>query len=491
MKDVFDVIIVGGGVIGCGIARELSRFRLNIIVLEQFNDVSAGTSKANSGIVHAGFDAEPGSLKAKYNIEGAKMFPELARELDFPYRKNGAMVLCFCDEDKPRLDELLRKGEENGAEGLRIIDGDEARRIEPHISEKTAYALYAPSSGIVSPYEMNIAYAENAYKNGVRFEFDTQVTGIVRSVDYFDVTCRDGRSFKGRTVINAAGVFADEINNMVCEKKLEIIARRGEYSLLDKNCGYLTDTTLFQLPTSMGKGILVAPTTHGNILVGPTAHDTRDKWNVDTTAECQNELFEKGTKSVPELDRRYVIKQYCGLRAHSVANDFEIGWSDAENFYNVAGIESPGLSAAPAVAVKVAKDVAVRLKAEKNESFDGTRKGIFRFATATDDERRKKIAENPLYGKIVCRCENVTEGEIVDSIARPLGAVDLDGVKRRTRAGMGRCQSGFCCTRVMEILSEQLGVPFEDIKLNGNGKMVVGRLKQNGVGRPLGRLEEI
>lgn len=477
MKDVFDVVIVGGGVIGCGIARELSRFRLNIIVLEQFNDVSAGTSKANSGIVHAGFDAEPGSLKAKYNIEGAKMFPQLAYELDFPYRKNGAMVLCFREEDRHRLEELLEKGRQNGVEGLRIIEGDEARRMEPYVSKQVVCALYASTSGIVSPYEMNIAYAENAYKNGVRFEFNAQVTNIVKSQDKFEVACKDGRSFCGRIVVNAAGVFADEINNLVCKKKLEIIARRGEYSLLDKDCGYLTDTTLFQLPTAMGKGILVAPTTHGNILVGPTAHDTRDKWNVDTTAECQNELFEKGTKSVPDLNRRYVIKQYCGLRAHSVENDFEIGWSDTENFYNVAGIESPGLSAAPAVAVKVAGDIAACLNAEKNDDFDGKRKGIFRFATATDDERRKKIEENHLYGKIVCRCENVTEGEIVDSIARPLGAVDLDGVKRRTRAGMGRCQSGFCCTRVMEILSEQLGVPFDEIKLNGNGKMIAGGAK--------------
>lgn len=332
----------------------------------------------------------------------------------------------------------------NGVEGLRIIDGDEARKIEPHISRRVLAALYAPTSGIVSPYEMNIAYAENAYANGVRFEFDSRVTFISRSENLFSVSTDDGRSFVGRTVVNCAGVFADEINNMICGKKLEIIARRGEYSLLDKECGFLTDTTLFQLPTDMGKGILVAPTTHGNILVGPTAHDTRDKWNVDTTEECQNELFVKGSMSVPALDRQYVIKQYCGLRAHSVANDFEIGWSDVENFYNVAGIESPGLSAAPAVALKVASDLAARLNARKTRALQAKEKGFF----VTPRRRRRRDAKSggkSALRKIVCRCESVTEGEIVDSIVRPLGAVDPDGVKdaRAREWGAVRAISAF------------------------------------------------
>lgn len=474
---MYDVLIVGGGVVGCALARELSRYDAKIAVAEKENDVATGTSKANSGIVHAGFDAKTGSNKAKYNVWGAGMFETLSKQLDFPYRKNGALVLCFDKADEPKLQDLLNQGVENGVKNLKIISGDEARKLEPNVSGRVTAALYVASSGIVSPYEMTIAYAENACTNGAEFLLEKEVKDIKKKDGVFEVTL-NGERVTAKAVVNCAGVYADEINNMVCGEKLQIISRKGEYCLLDKKCGWLTDATLFQLPTKMGKGILVAPTTHGNILVGPTADDILGKQDVDTTYDGLNTAFDKALLSVPCLNRRNIITQFAGLRAHCSQNDFVIGESSVQNFYNAAGIESPGLTSAPAIAVDLAEKIASNLKLNKKDIFTETRKGIPHFATMSDSDREQLIKQNKLYGRIVCRCENVTEGEIVDSINRPLGATDMDGVKRRTRAGMGRCQAGFCTPRVMEILARELGKDLTEITKNGKGSnIVVGRTK--------------
>ena len=474
---MYDVVIVGAGVIGSSIARELSRYKLSVAVVDKENDVAMGTSKANSGIVHAGFDAKTGTNKAIYNVLGARMFPKLAEELDFPYRKNGALVLCFDEENRYQLDELLEQGKRNGVSGLSILDGDAVRKMEPNVSDKVVAALYAETSAIASPYEMTVALAENAATNGVEFVLGSQVTSILNSKNGFEVRLADNRSLWTKIVINCAGVYADEVYNaMKVSRPINIVARKGEYVLLDKKCGGLTDKTLFQQPTKMGKGVLVAPTTHGNVIVGPTAEDIPVKDDVDTTVAGLNAAFNTALLSVPTLSRRDIITQFAGLRAHSTDGDFVIGESEIQNFFNVAGIESPGLSAAPAIAVDVAEEVATRLNAKKNPNFVAKRKGIPCFARMSDSERKALIDKNPLYGKIVCRCENVTEGEIVDSIRRPLGATDLDGVKRRTRAGMGRCQMGFCTPRIMEILSRELGKDMTEITKNGKGShVVVGR----------------
>ena len=475
---MYDVFIIGGGVIGCSLARELSRYDVKIAVAEKEDDVAMGTSKANSGIVHAGFDAKTGSNKAIYNVLGARMFDELSKELDFPFRRNGAMVLCFDKSGEPKLKALYDQGVANGVTGLEIISGDRAREIEPSGSAEVVAALHVPSSGIVSPYEMTIAYAENACVNGVEFMLGKEVTGIEKSGGVFTLTFADGESKQARIVVNCAGVYADVINNMVCGEKIDIVSRKGEYCLLDKKCGGLTDCTLFQLPTAMGKGVLVAPTTHGNILVGPTAEDIEGKDDVDTTYAGLNKAFDTASLSVPSLSRRNIITQFAGLRAHSTADDFIIGESEAEGFYNIAGIESPGLSSAPAIAAETAEKLAGKLGAGKKKNFIAKRKGIPHFASMSDSERAALIKENKLYGRIVCRCENVTEGEIVDAINRPLGATDMDGVKRRTRAGMGRCQAGFCTPRVMEILARELGKDQTEITKYGKGSnLVVGRTK--------------
>ncbi len=475
-----DVIIIGGGVVGCSVARELSRFAADILLLERGNDVSVGTSKANSGIVHGGYDAKPGTLKAKFNVAGNAMFDALARELDFPFKRNGSMVLCFDKADIGKLFELKEQGVKNGVQGLYVLEGYEAvKAMEPYVSESVVAALVVPNGGIVSPYEMTIAYAENAATNGVEFRFGSEVTAIDRIDGGLQVTCADGFTAQAKYVVNAAGVDADVINNMISPDKMHITARKGDYELLDKTCGYMASHTLFQMPTKMGKGVLVTPTCHGNILVGPTATDVTDKDDVATTPEELASAFDRALLTMPSLNRRNIITQFSGLRAHLDTDDFVIGESAAvKGLYNVAGIESPGLSSAPAIAVHVAEEIAQKLSLGKNANFVAERKGIPHFATLSDEERQKLVAENPLYGRIVCRCETVTEGEIVEAIRRKPGAVDMDGVKRRTRQGMGRCQAGFCTPRVMEILSRELGVPMTEVtKRGGNSQFVIGRTK--------------
>lgn len=475
-----DVIIIGGGVVGCSVARELSRFDADILLLERGNDVSVGTSKANSGIVHGGYDATPGTLKAKFNVAGNAMFDALARELDFPFKRNGSMVLCFDKADIGKLLELKEQGVKNGVQGLYVLEGYEAvKAMEPYVSENVVAALVVPNGGIVSPYEMTIAYAENAATNGVEFRFGSEVTAIDKIDGGLQVTCADGFTAQAKYVVNAAGVYADVINNMISPDKMHITARKGDYELLDKTCGYMASHTLFQMPTKMGKGVLVTPTCHGNILVGPTATDVTDKDDVATTPKELASAFDRALLTMPSLNRRNIITQFSGLRAHLDTDDFVIGESAAvKGLYNVAGIESPGLSSAPAIAVHVAEEIAKKLSLGKNANFVAERKGIPHFATLSDEERQKLVAENPLYGRIVCRCETVTEGEIVEAIRRKPGAVDMDGVKRRTRQGMGRCQAGFCTPRVMEILSRELGVPMTEVtKRGGNSQFVIGRTK--------------
>lgn len=472
-----DVIIIGAGVIGCAIARELSRYNLKITVLEKENDVSVGTSKANSGIAHAGFDAEPGTLKAKFNVEGNLMMDELSKELDFPFIRNGAFVLGFDEESKVKIEELYQRGLKNGVKDLSIITHDEILKEESLINNEVTYALKAPTSGIVSPYEMTIAYAENAAMNGVNFIFEEEVNKINREGGEWIINTTKNSTYIANTIINCAGVYVDKIYQMASDKKppFEIIPRKGEYSLLDKNYSYITKHTLFQTPTKMGKGILVTPTTHHNILVGPNAQDINDKDDVDTTYLGLNEIWNKALLTIPTLPKRGIITQFAGLRAHNKnGDDFIVGYDDyLINFYNVAAIESPGLTSAPSIAKYVANEVAHKNNFEVNKNFNPIRKGIPHFATLSNEEREKLIKQNKLYGHVVCRCEVVTEGEIVDAINRPIGAKDLDGVKRRTRAGMGRCQMGFCTPKVMEILARELHKDFEDITKKGHASTLV------------------
>lgn len=472
---MYDVVIIGAGVSGSASARELSRYKLKVCVVEKEEDVCCGTSKANSAIVHAGFDAKSGSLMAKLNVEGSQMMEALSKELDFHFKRNGSLVVCLHEEEMPNLQALYERGIGNGVKDLRIIDREELAELEPNISDEAIAALYAPTGAIVCPFGMNIAFAENAAANGVEFKFDTRVTGFEKKGENWIVKTNSGE-LETRYIVNAAGVYADVFHNMVSDKKIHITPRRGDYCLLDKSTEGFVTHTVFQLPGKYGKGVLVTPTVHGNILVGPTAVDIEEKEGTNTTQEGMDELISKAGTTVKGLPIRQVITSFAGLRAHEDGHEFIIGEvEDAKGFIDCAGIESPGLSSAPAIGVMVAEIIHDLAGAELNPDFVGTRKGILDPKTLSKEERAALIKEKPEYGNIICRCEMITEGEIMDAVNRPLGAKSLDGVKRRTRAGMGRCQSGFCSPRTIEILARERGVnPSEITKCGGKSKIIAG-----------------
>ena len=462
-----DVIIIGAGVSGCAVARELSRYELDICVLEKESDVCDGTSKANSGIVHGGFDAKTGTLKAKLNVLGNQMMDEMAEKLDFPFRRNGAMVVCQSKEEMAVLEELMERGKKNGVEGMEMLSRSQALLLEPNLADTVYAAIHIPSSGIVCPFEMNLAYAENAVQNGVQFHLETEVKQIEKMENGFRVLTDKGM-FETRFLINAAGVYADIFHNMVSREKIHITPRRGEYCLLDKNAGNLVERTIFQIPTPKGKGVLVTPTVHGNLLIGPTAADITDKEGTETTSDGLEEVMKKCTKSVKNIPKRQIITSFAGLRAHEDDGDFIIQEvKDAKGFIDVAGIESPGLSSVPAIGVYVRDIMAGLTELCEKKKYCEHRKRITRISELSREEQNGLIQENPAYGQIVCRCEGVTMGEILDAIHRPLGATTLDGIKRRTRAGMGRCQAGFCTPKNMELLAEELHLELKDIRKTG------------------------
>ena len=475
---IYDAVIIGGGVCGAAIARELSRYTGNLCVVERCEDICCGTSKANSAIVHAGFDARPGSLMAKLNVAGAKAMAGLSQELDFPYQNIGSLVLCLDEAQRPRLEQLYRQGLENGVEGLQILTGDQVRAMEPHATKRCAAALWAPTAGIVCPFGLTIALAENAARNGVEFRFNTTVTGFARGDGLWQVETDRG-TLETRTVVNAAGVYAAKLHNLVSERKLHITPRKGEYCLLDKQAGTHVSHTIFQLPGPLGKGVLVTPTVHGNLLLGPTATDVADFDGTDTTARGLEAVLNTAALSVEDLPTRQIITSFAGLRAHEDGHEFVIGeTADAPGFFDCAGIESPGLSSAPAIGTMAAELVAKKLCLIKRTDFVPTRKGILDPRKLSFEARQALVRENPSYGRIICRCEQISEGEILDAIRRPLGARSLDGVKRRTRAGMGRCQGGFCGPKVMELLTEN-GIAWEDLtKCGGESRLLTGFNKE-------------
>ena len=457
-NSTYDCLIIGAGVTGSAIARELSRYNLAIAIVEKSEDVCTGTSKANSAIIHGGFDARTGTKKAEMNVLGNAMMDQVSEELGVPFRRNGALVLCWDKADIPALEKLQKRGETNGVKNLKIITRDEGHR--PTLPGDAVAALYCPSSGIICPFELNLAFAENAVENGADFEKDCEVLAISRVDDLFIVKTSKG-DFRARTVVNAAGVFADKIRDMYLEHQYTITPRKGEYCLFDKSVGTLVDQTVFQLPTEKGKGVLVTPTIHGNLMVGPTSFDIDEPEDKSTSAGGLAEVLEKGEKSVGRLPKGDIITSFAGLRAHGDTGDFVLDMT-AEGFFEAACIESPGLSASPAIGRYMSDMVAGYLKAEKNENFKPRRV-------------KQQKASQEQYHNIICRCEQISEGEIVDAIHSTIGATTLDGVKRRVRAGAGRCQGGFCSIKVMEILARELDIPFEDVSKNSKESKIVLR----------------
>ncbi len=474
---MFDVAVIGGGVVGALIAQRLSHYQLQICILEKAHDVATGASCANSGIVHAGFDAKEGTLKARLNVRGAALMPAICRDLGVKYRNNGSLVIGFDADDRRAQEALLERGKANGVPHLTILEGDALRAKEPKLSPDVTSALWAPTGGIVCPYELTIAAIGNAMDNGTVLYTDFEVQSIHPLADGYEI-CAETQHVCAKTVINAAGVHADAIARMVGDDSFSITPRRGEYVLLDRECGSTVRSTVFRIPGKMGKGILVTPTVDGNLLCGPTSVNIEEKDNTETTAEGLSALMEQAAVSVPGIPFGKSITSFCGLRAVGSTGDFIIT-SPKKSFWNVAGIESPGLSASPAIAEYITERLQESgLSLLPKEAPVTTRPAMHAFREMTDAEKNEVIRRSPAYGHILCRCEEISEGEILDAIHREPRPRDLDGVKRRTRAQMGRCQGGFCAPYIVELLAREWGIPYEAVtKCGGSSYLNTERTK--------------
>ena len=475
---MYDVLIIGAGVIGGMVARTLAKYDLKICILEKENDVAMGATKANSAIVHAGFDAKEGSLKARLNIKGSAMMEKVCEELGVKYKNNGSLVIGFNDDDRATIEELKKRGDKGGVPALRVLEKDELLTLEPNLSRNVTCALYAPSGAIVCPYELTVAAIGNAMDNGVELICNFPVTDIEKIDGGFMVKSGE-KSVSSRYVINCAGLFSDKIAAMVGDESFSVHPRRGEYILLDKECGGILNHTVFRTPSKMGKGILVSPTVDGNLLLGPTSVDIEDKDDKTTTAEGFQKIIKEANENVNGLDIRKTITSFCGLRAVGSTGDFIIN-SPVPHFINAAGIESPGLSASPAIAMYIENLLRESgLVLNEKSDYEPTRPAMHRFREASIQEKNEIIKKDRAYGKIVCRCETVTEGEILEAIRRNPKPRDLDGVKRRTRAQMGRCQGGFCGPYIVELLAREQNIPFEDVtKSGGNSYVNLGKTKE-------------
>ncbi|MBE5744323.1 MAG: NAD(P)/FAD-dependent oxidoreductase [Clostridiales bacterium] len=476
---MFDAVVVGGGVIGATILRELTKYDLSVLMLEKESDVCMGQSKANSGISHAGYDAKPGSLKAKFNVLGNKMMPAFASDLGVKYKNNGSLVVAYSEEEIKTLQELKERGEENGVESLEIIGREELVKLEPNIADNAVGALFAKTGGIVCPYELSIASIGNAMDNGAKLMLDFEVVAIEKNDGYYLVKSSDGREVEAKIVINASGINSAKIAKMVGDNSFEVKGRKGEYILLDRESGDFCSHTIFKTPTEKGKGILVTQTVDGNILLGPTAENVEDNltYTTETGLDFVKRTASEMTKNVPFYN---TITSFAGVRAFSDRHDFIIEESKvSKGFINCAGIESPGLTSAPAIAKYVVEELVSKLLTlNENKNFNGKRTADYFFKNLSVEEKNEIIKKDKRYGKIVCRCEEITEGEIVRAIHENPPATTVDAVKRRVRAGMGRCQGGFCQPHVAEIISRELNIPMEDVLKSGkNSKLLVGKTK--------------
>ena len=471
---MFDVVVIGGGVVGGLILRELTKYDLSVCLLEKEGDVAMGASKANSGIVHAGFDATIGSLKAKFNVLGNEMMQGVCAELGVKFRQNGSLVVAFSNEEIQTLHELKERGEKNGVKGLEIISQQRLREMEKNIADEALSALYAPTGGIVCPYELTIASIGNAMDNGAKLLTDFAVSSIEKTTDGYIINSDDGQSVGAKLVVNCAGLFSGKIANMVGDNDIEVSARKGEYILLDRESGDFVAHTLFFTPTKVGKGILITQTVDNNILLGPTATEQEGN-DKETSEKGLNFVIDTAKKMCKNIPLYNTITSFAGLRAYSNRHDFIIEQSKAsKGVIHCAGIESPGLTASPAIAKYVVEElVGSLIDLKKNDKFNGNRKPDYFFKNLSMEEKNEIIKKDASFGKIVCRCEQVTEGEILRAIRENPPAKDIDGVKRRTRSGMGRCQGGFCQPYVAELIAKERGIKLEEVTKNGKGSQLL------------------
>ncbi|WP_419503332.1 NAD(P)/FAD-dependent oxidoreductase [Candidatus Allofournierella excrementavium] len=478
---MYDVVIIGCGVVGASAAYELARYRLRVAVLEAAADIAAGTTKANSAIIHAGYDPEPGTLMARLNVEGNRLTGEICEKLQVPFKRVGSLVVAFSPEQLPTLRTLYDRGCKNGVPGLRLLSGEEARAMEPGLSEEVCGALLAPSAGIIDPWGFAIAMAETAVRGGVELRRDCPVTGIEDTGAGFVLHTPAG-DVAARFVLNAAGVDADRVHEMLEPNDWHTLPSRGEYYLLDKSEHDRVSRVIFQCPGPEGKGVLVAPTIHGNLICGPNAQGMEDRLDLGNTAAGMAEVRTKAARSVPGVEWRQNIRNFAGLRANTTRSDFIIEESKAHpGFIDLAGIKSPGLSSAPAIAKLAAEMLAADgLALESDPDFVDKREHIV-FKNLSAEEKNELIRKDPRYGRVVCRCETITEGEIVAALHSPIPPRSINGVKRRCNAGMGRCQGGFCGPRVQEIIARELGIDQAEVLLEQAGSTILtGRTKTGG-----------
>ena len=464
---MYDVIIVGAGVNGCFIARTLAKYQLKILVIEKESDVGDATSAANSAIVHSGYDPHPGTLKAELNVLGNKMYPEICKELDVSFKMNGSLTISTNPEEDEKLDELLELGKANGAD-VRIIGQEELFKLEPFVTKKALRALYAPTAGIINPFELCVALMENAMDNGVELHLNEKVLSV--SDEY--VVKTDKGEYQAKIVINCAGLYGDEVSNTILEDKIKLVPRKGEYYLLDHFTEPYVTHTLFSVPSSKGKGVLVAPTTSSNYLVGPSSNFIDDKDDVSTNNDILSDVVKEAYRIVDNIPMQYVITEFAGLRAYHESNDFVIN-EKKKGFINVIGMQSPGLASAPATALKVVKMVGADIELKENPNFNPIRRPYIRLKYKSDEEKNELIKQNPLLGKIICRCEEVSEGEIIDAIHRNCGARTVKGLKKRLRTGFGKCQGGFCQSLILKILARELKCDMKDITLKGEKSYIL------------------
>ena len=475
---MFEFAVVGAGVIGGMVARELTKYTDSVCILEKGSDVALGATRANSAIVHAGYDAKEGSLKARMNVRGSKMMAEVCRQLGVKYKNNGSLVVGFNEEDEKTLTELCERGKTNGVDGVRVIYREELLGLEPNIGDDVTVALYAPTGAIVCPYELCMAAVGNAMDNGATLKTSFEVKSIEAASEGYKLVSASGDEVYAKWVINCAGLYSDEVSAMVGEDSFTIRPRRGEYMLLDREVGGHISHTVFRCPSKMGKGVLVSPTVDGNLLVGPTAEDIDDKEDTKTTAAGLAQVRALASAQVARIDFSKVITSFTGLRSTGSTGDFVIG-IPKPNFVNAAGIESPGLSSAPAIAEYIASLIFdAGYNATAREDFVGTRRPMHFFSSLSIEEKNALIKERPEYAHVVCRCETVTEGEILDAIRTNPRPTDVDGVKRRTRASMGRCQGGFCTPYIIDLLAKEMGVDYTEVtKFGGNSYINFGKTK--------------
>lgn len=474
---MYDIAIIGAGVVGGMIASTLAKYDLRVCILEKEGDVAMGATKANSAIVHAGFDAKENSLKAKMNVRGSELMEEVTTRLGVKYKRNQSLVVAF-EHEREEVEAIYRRGLANGVKGLRILEKDELHALEPNLNKDLTCALLAETGAIVCPYELCLASVGNAMDNGAELILNFAVCGIEKNGGTYVIKAADGREVESEIVINSAGVYSDVIAAMTGDNDFTVTPRRGEYMLLDKECGSFTERTIFHTPTKMGKGILVSPTVDGNLLLGPTATDIEDKNDTATTPEGFATIFSKASDNVANLPFNKVITSFCGLRATGSTGDFII--KERDGIITLGGIESPGLSSAPAIAEYVEAIVdGIKPLGEVKADYVATRKPAHYFRELSMEEKNEIIAKDGAYGRIVCRCEGITEGEIVEALTVNPVARDLDGVKRRTRSGMGRCQGGFCSPTVVELIARERGIPFESVTKFG-GESVINYQKTKG-----------